>query len=237
MVVVVDGQLQHALLVRIVLAEDLLAILGHAIRIALQDCDRLVREADAAFDVVDFRLFRIFEDDHVKPVRILHFEREFRDQDAVPLEDGDVIDLVFAHAVAAIRADGRSDPRAGNHVIGFALDLVARADREVRAALGAEDGLIAAQSVGAIEPVGITKASASNVLNKNASTNATTIDSIVSRVADGRSPLEAGEDLVLAAASWGFAGSEGSPFAFVVVAIVFPDYRMYRIRLKSGMRI
>src|SRR5262245_41886517 len=38
-------------------------------------------------------------------------------------------------------------------------------------------------SVGAIEPVGITKASASNVRNRNASTNATTIDSTVSRMA------------------------------------------------------
>jgi hypothetical protein len=37
--------------------------------------------------------------------------------------------------------------------------------------------------VGAIEPVGITNASASNVRNKNASTNAITIDSTVSRTA------------------------------------------------------
>ena len=38
-------------------------------------------------------------------------------------------------------------------------------------------------SVGAIEPVGMTNASASNVRNKNASTNAMTIDSTVSRTA------------------------------------------------------
>jgi hypothetical protein len=36
-------------------------------------------------------------------------------------------------------------------------------------------------SVGAIDPVGMTNASASNVRNKNASTNAITIDSTVSR--------------------------------------------------------
>src|SRR5689334_10375229 len=39
------------------------------------------------------------------------------------------------------------------------------------------------RSVGAIEPVGMTKASASNVRNKNASTNAIATDSIVSRTA------------------------------------------------------
>src|SRR3954463_6999651 len=38
-------------------------------------------------------------------------------------------------------------------------------------------------SVGAIEPVGITKASASNVRNRKASTKAITIDSTVSRTA------------------------------------------------------
>ena len=36
--------------------------------------------------------------------------------------------------------------------------------------------------VGAIEPVGITKASASNVRNRNANTKATMIDSTVSRI-------------------------------------------------------
>ena len=40
--------------------------------------------------------------------------------------------------------------------------------------------------VGAIDPVGITNASASNVLNKKASTKATTTDSIVSLMAEGR---------------------------------------------------
>ena len=38
-------------------------------------------------------------------------------------------------------------------------------------------------NVGAIEPVGITNASASNVRNKNANTKAITIDSTVSRIA------------------------------------------------------
>src|SRR5438045_3338132 len=39
-------------------------------------------------------------------------------------------------------------------------------------------------SVGAIEPVGMTNASASNVRNKNASTKAITIDSTVSRMVE-----------------------------------------------------
>src|SRR3954454_512137 len=54
-------------------------------------------------------------------------------------------------------------------------------------------------NVGAIEPVGITNASASNVRNRNASTNAITIDSTVSRIAcDWMGCAGAGADLAVA---------------------------------------
>src|SRR5580698_10359905 len=103
---------------------------------------------------------------------------------------------------------------------------------------GQTASLFRPKSVGAIDPVGITKASASNVLNRKARMNATTTDSIVSRIADGRvGPEAVGAVRALVELSGPLAGSAGSPFAFVDVAIVFPDYRIYRMRLKSGMRI
>src|ERR1039458_9575820 len=46
--------------------------------------------------------------------------------------------------------------------------------------------------VGAIDPVGITKASASNVRNRNANTKAMITDSIVSRTAEGENQADSG---------------------------------------------
>jgi hypothetical protein len=71
--------------------------------------------------------------------------------------------------------------------------------------------------------VGMTNASASKVLNKKASINATTIDSMVSRVPDGRGPPPAAEagaaDRLRARDSCDLAGSGEGLLVFVVDAI------------------
>ncbi len=69
----------------------------------------------------------------------------------------------------------------------------------------------------AIEPVGMTNASASNVRNKNANTNAMTIDSTVSRTVRSQLPvlMGLGLDLVGGAASlFGFIFNLGHLVAF-----------------------
>ena len=93
----------------------------------------------------------------------------------------------------------------------FLAVLFAGVDAEAMAALEAVDVLVRDPSAsGAIEPVGITNASASNVRNKNASTNAITIDSTVSRTAcDGggrRRRRRLGRQLRIGVARLGFLG-------------------------------
>src|SRR3984957_1707909 len=144
MVVVVNGQLQDTLLVRIGLAENLGSLVADAVHIPLADLDRFMRKADAALDVIDLWLFGVLEDDNVESMGVLDLERELRDENPVPFKHRDVIDLVLAQSIAAIGTDCRRNARARDHGVRFALNLVAGPNCELRASLRADAVFVSA---------------------------------------------------------------------------------------------
>ena len=94
----------------------------------------------------------------------------------------------------------------------------------MRAALGAEDVLVAAQQRGSHRARGNHEGFGLERLEQKRQDERD--DDRLDRFthAEGRAAAGSGRRvLALATASWGFAGSDRSPFAFVVVAIVFPD--------------
>ena len=109
MAIIIDEQLQNFLFARILFSQNLESafIPLPCIDIATGNFDGLAGEPDQALDIVFLHIFRVPENDDVPPIGTADLVGKLVDENSIPLEDGQIADLV---GITAVWANGIFDP-------------------------------------------------------------------------------------------------------------------------------
>src|SRR5690606_28304986 len=125
--VIINGNLNLPLLVRILFAEDLLAVLFvPQVHVPIADADRLARQTDQPLDVVRLWLLGKLEDKYIPSVRIAELIGIFVDENAVTVEGERVFNIIEGEPT--VGADDAFDTSIRQQKALFMMHLVTGAD-------------------------------------------------------------------------------------------------------------